>query len=123
MPRAPSRTIPFTPEPLRGRAAIRQDISDFFRGFPDLRAEIPLLVEDGRQAAIELRFAGTHDGPLPSPSGEIAPTHKRLELQGAVFFALDDRGLIAEERRYYDSAAYLRQLGLGAGASAEAPAH
>lgn len=105
---------PMYPEPLRGRDAIRKDTATFLRAFPDLRFEIVTIVEkDERNGAAEMRMTGTHTGPLESPTGEeIPPTKKRIELKGAVFGRLNDRGEIVEERRYYDVGTLLRQLGL-----------
>jgi steroid delta-isomerase-like uncharacterized protein len=114
---------PMYPEPLRGRDAIRKDIANFFRAFPDLRFEILSTIEkDERTGADEVRLTGTHTGPMETPTGqEIPPTNKRVELQGAGFVKLNDRGEIVEERRYYDVGTMLRQLGL-APEQAEEPA-
>src|SRR5439155_6885242 len=103
---------PMYPEPLRGRDAIRKDTSTFLRAFPALRFEILSIVEkDDRNGAAEIRMTGTHTGPLESPTGEeIPPTKKRIELKGAVFGRLKDRGEIVEERSYYDVGTMLRQV-------------
>ncbi len=105
---------PMYPQPLRGREAIRKDTANFFRAFPDLRFEILTVIEkDERTGAGEIRMIGTHTGPLESPTGEqIAPTNKRIELKGAAFARVNERGEIVEERRYYDVGTILRQLGL-----------
>jgi hypothetical protein len=66
-----------------------------------------------RTGSAEIRLTGTHTGPLQSPTGEeIPPTNKRVEVKGAVFARLNERGEIVEERRYYDVGTMLRQLGL-----------
>jgi steroid delta-isomerase-like uncharacterized protein len=105
---------PMYPEPLRGREAIKKDSADFFRAFPDLRFEISSVVEkDDGSGAGEVRMTGTHTGPLATPTGgEVPPTNKRIELKGAAFVRLNDKGEIVEERRYYDVGTILRQLGL-----------
>jgi predicted ester cyclase len=105
---------PMYPEPLRGRDAIRKDTATFFKGFPDVRFEIISTIEkDDRNGADEIRMTGTHTGPLETPTGEeLAPTNKRVELKGSAFARLNERGEIVEERRYYDVATFLRQLGL-----------
>jgi len=112
---------PMFPQPLRGRDAIRKDTATYFRAFPDLRFEILTIVDkDERNGAAEIRMTGTHTGPLESPTGEeIPPTKKRIELKGAVFARLNDRGEIVEERRYYDVGTMLRQLGLAPEKAAE----
>ena len=105
---------PMYPEPLRGRAAIRKDAATFFRGFPDIRFEIVNTIEkDDRNGADEVFLTGTQTGPLETPMGQdLPPTNKRIELKGAGFIRLNERGEIVEERRYYDVAGVLRQLGV-----------
>jgi steroid delta-isomerase-like uncharacterized protein len=105
---------PMYPEPLRGRAAIRKDAATFFKGFPDIHYEIiGTIAKDDRNGADEVRMTGTHTGPLETPTGqELPPTNKRVELKGAAFTRLNERGEIVEERRYYDVATVLRQLGV-----------
>jgi steroid delta-isomerase-like uncharacterized protein len=105
---------PMYPQPLRGRDAIRKDTETFLRAFPDMRFEALTVIEkDERTGSAEIRLTGTHTGPLQSPTGEeIPPTKKRVEVKGAVFARLNERGEIVEERRYYDVGTMLRQLGL-----------
>ena len=105
---------PMYPQPLRGRDAIRKDTEIFLRAFPDMRFEALTVIEkDERTGSAEIRLSGTHTGPLQSPTGEeIPPTKKRVEVKGAVFARLNERGEIVEERRYYDVGTMLRQLGL-----------
>jgi steroid delta-isomerase-like uncharacterized protein len=105
---------PMYPEPLRGRDAIGKDTAGFFRAFPDIRLEIITTIEkDDRNGADEMRLTGTHTGPLETPTGEeLPPTNKRIELKGSAFVRLNENGEIVEERRYYDVASILRQLGI-----------
>jgi steroid delta-isomerase-like uncharacterized protein len=105
---------PMYPQPLRGRDAIREEAKGFVRAFPDLRFEIVSVVpQDDRGGADEIRLTGTNTGPMATPTGkEIPPTNKRIDLKGASFVRLNDRGEITEERRYYDVGTLLRQLGL-----------
>jgi len=105
---------PMYPEPLRGRDAIRKDAATFFRGFPDIRYELIATIEkDDRNGADEVLLTGTQTGPLETPTGQdLPPTNKRIELKGAGFTRLNERGEIVEERRYYDVAGVLRQLGV-----------
>lgn len=100
-------------EPLHGRAAVENDSSVFFTAFPDLRAEVTCSVVSGSTLAAEMTIAGTHTGPLILPSGEVPPTGRPLRFAMAFFARIDDRGLIVDERRYYDVADQLGQLGLG----------
>jgi predicted ester cyclase len=100
------------PQPLSGRDAIQQDTTEVLRAFPDGRFTLGRVVEDGGTAAVEYNLSGTHLGPLATPDGEFQPTGKSLSTNGAVFARLNERGEVAEERRYYDVAAMLAQLGI-----------
>jgi steroid delta-isomerase-like uncharacterized protein len=104
---------PLYPEPLKGRAAIEKDAADFFRAFPDLRAEIIDIFEKGDRAAGEIKLTGTHTGPMTTPMGEVPATGKRVEVRGALVGRLNAEKLIVEERRYYDTGGMMKQLGLG----------
>lgn len=105
---------PMYPEPIRGRDAIRAEAAGLIRGFPDLRFEITnAIAKDELFGADEVRLTGTNSGPLATPTGqEIPPTNKRIDLKGASFVRLNERGEVTEERRYYDVGTMLRQLGL-----------
>lgn len=99
-------------EPKQGQAAIRKDIDDFFAAFPDIQFNITGIVGTGDKAAIHGTGAGTHKGPMEGPSGTIEATNKRAEIPFAAFVVTNAEGLITEERRYYDMAGMMMQLGL-----------
>lgn len=104
---------PQYPEPLRGRAAIERDMADFLTAFPDLRAQVTRTLFDGATHALEMTVSGTNSGPLALPGGDsVPPTNRRIELHMAVFGRIDGDGLVVEERRYFDIAGQLAQLGL-----------
>jgi hypothetical protein len=79
-----------------------------------MRLEMVTVVEaDDRTGAGELKFTGTNTGAITTPTGdEIPATNKRVDLRGAAFVSVNDRGEITEERRYYDVTSMLRQLGI-----------
>lgn len=104
---------PQYPEPLRGRAAIEQDVATFLRAFPDLEFSLTSMLVDNRLIAAEGKISGTHNGPIQLPDTEEIPaTGRRLEFPMASFSRLDESGKIIEERRYYDLAGQQEQLGL-----------
>ena len=100
-------------EPLRGREQIRSDYADFFRAFPDLASELLTVIGAGDEACGEFLTRGTHTGPLASRVGQIAPTGRTFTHKGACFVKVDAKGLIVEDRTYYDTVEFARQLGLG----------
>lgn len=100
-------------EPLRGRAAIEQDVVVFLKAFPDLEFSLINTLVGDRLIAGEGKIAGTNNGPIQVPGAEEIPaTGRRLEFPIAFFSRLDESGKIVEERRYYDIASQHEQLGL-----------
>jgi steroid delta-isomerase-like uncharacterized protein len=106
---------PAYPEPIRGRDAIHRDFSDFISAFPDLKFTMETVVESGNTIAFNGTGKGTHQGPLVMPEGEIPATGKTVEMSFASFVQVDDDGRIIEERRYYDLAGIMQQLGVMGG--------
>jgi predicted ester cyclase len=66
----------------------------------------------GDQFAVEVTGRGTHKGQLEGPGGPIEPTNKSVDFRGAMFGRTNSDGLITEERRYFDMAGIMGQLGL-----------
>ncbi|MGK3957934.1 ester cyclase [Arthrobacter sp. R4] len=102
---------PLYPQPLKGRDAIEQDMVELLRAFPDARFTVGPLLQDGETVAGEYTLRGTHLGPLASPEGEIAATGNSIDNSGAVFSKFNADGEVIEERRYYDAAGLLAQIG------------
>ena len=103
---------PAYPEPLAGKAAIEKDAADFFVAFPDLKVNRVKVISEGDSVVAEVTASGTHRGPLQFPSGLIPATNKRMEFRIAVSQDLDASGNVRQERRYFDVAGVLTQLGL-----------
>lgn len=103
---------PAYPQPISGRAAIEQDVAEMRRAMPDARFTLRPAMQEGETVAFEYGLSGTHLGPLALPDREIAPTGRKVDLPGAVFARFDAEGFIIEERRYYDVASLLAQVGV-----------
>ncbi|MHA7290024.1 ester cyclase [Arthrobacter sp. MDT3-24] len=103
---------PLYPQPLKGRDAVEQDMVELLRAFPDVSLTVGPLFQDGETFAAEYTLRGTHQGPLASPGGEIAATGKSFINNAAVFSKFNAEGEVTEERRYYDVAGLLAQLGV-----------
>jgi steroid delta-isomerase-like uncharacterized protein len=103
---------PAYPEPLAGPEAVGQDAAGVFAAFPDITFRATKVIADGGTVVVEAMAGGTHTGPLRLPTGLIPATGRRLEFSEASFLDLDAAGSIREERRYYDVAGVLTQLGL-----------
>jgi uncharacterized protein (TIGR02246 family) len=64
-------TDPVSPELLRGREAIQQDVAAFLEALPDTSAELQEVLVDGNTVATRVLITGTQTGPMPTPSGTI----------------------------------------------------
>ena len=103
---------PDSPEPRKGREALREWIQGFVNAFPDLRVERERSFGQGDWVCVEYTVTGTHKGPLPGPGGEMIPaTNKAVRLPGSVVFKVEG-GKITEAHEYYDILGMMAQLGL-----------
>lgn len=100
------------PEPIRGRKAIEESMAAFLRAFPDLEIEFLNILISDNHIVFEQVVRGTNTGPLPSPEGDIPPTGRRVELKSVWIARITPEGLIEEDRTYYDTADFMRQLGI-----------
>ena len=102
--------------PLSGGAATKDMVAGglklFEKSFPDLKEEVTSMVVEGDRVVCEDLETATFTGSLDWPTGTIAPTNKSYKLPFAVFFRVDAQGLIAEQRNYWDTAAWIRQVGI-----------
>lgn len=89
-----------------GRAAVRERAVALLTAFPDLRLERVELVIDGDRHADRWVLTGTHEGPLFG----IAPTGRRVRVQGATFTRLGANGLVIEDVHLSDVSGLLAQL-------------
>lgn len=103
---------PQCPEPLKGTSAITKDIGDWFGSFPDVQARLTRTVIDGSAYAAEWSMTGTHRGPLVTPDGHVPATGKPMQLSVVTIGRIGAGGRIVEERRSYDLAGVMNQLGL-----------
>jgi hypothetical protein len=103
---------PVYPEPLSGREAVKKDMADFFTAFPDLHFERTGTLVDGDTLVWEGVMSGTNLGPLALPTGLVPATNRKVAIRMCGIGSINGAGEISEERRYYDVAGLLDQLGL-----------
>jgi steroid delta-isomerase-like uncharacterized protein len=99
-------------EALQGADAVAKDVADWFNAFPDITASHARRVSDGDSYAVEWDMEGTHEGSLVTPEGHVPATGRTVRMTVVTIGRLDADGRIAEERRAYDLAGILSQLGL-----------
>ena len=103
---------PSYPEPLIGAEGARKDAESYLKAFPNMTARILRMASNGDFVMGEVQFHGTNSGPMETPAGVIPPTNRSLELHVAFAARVNAQGLISEERRYYDTTAFMKALGL-----------
>ncbi len=94
-----------------GREALKQFAQVFITAFPDGKLELTNIFATDDQAAFEFVARGTHTGPLVSPSGQIPPTGRDVELRFCNIVQVRN-GKVASQHTYYDALGLLQQLGL-----------
>jgi predicted ester cyclase len=94
-----------------GRDGVLGFLGVFHEAFSDLRLEVTQLLADGPAAAAEGTFAGTHDGVLHTPNGDVAPTGRAVEVRWASVYVTDGDKL-KSEHLFFDQMDFLGQLGL-----------
>jgi uncharacterized protein (TIGR02246 family) len=97
---------------IRGRKAIQEHLEGWLRTFPDVKMEFLTILPSGNHIAFEMLMRGTNTGAMISPEGEIPPTGKKVELKAVMILRISPEGLIEEDRTYYDTADFMKQLGL-----------
>jgi steroid delta-isomerase-like uncharacterized protein len=87
-------------------------VSGFFAAFPDLHFEVTRTIAQGNDVVAHWTATGTHNGPLPTPTGDSIPaTGKKAQVRGSTTFEFKD-GVIARNWVFWDMASLLGQLGL-----------
>ncbi len=110
---------PETPEPTRGRMALRKFVQGYLTAFPDFRVRKERIFGQGDWVCGQFIFEGTNKGPMTGPGGQmVSATNKPLVVKYVVLFKLQD-GLITERHEYYDLYGMMTQLGLIPAAKAE----
>ncbi len=83
----------------------------WLKAFPDGKMKVRSQITSGAWVVQEILMEGTHTAPLESPTGTIAPTHKKVVGYGVQLIRVEN-GKIAEARIYFDQLDQMSQLGL-----------
>lgn len=95
-------------EPIVGREAIAAMLAMFYgNAFGDGTYTVENTLVEGHRVIREFTFYGTHTGPL----GDIPATNRSVEIPMVGIYHIED-GQIQWARLYYDSASFMRQLGV-----------
>ena len=95
---------------LQGVAEISQGLQSWKEAMPDVKGTVTDAFANTDRVVLEVRWEGTHTGPLAGPGGTIPASGKRQVTHSAwVFHVVGDR--IKESRNYFDMLSLLQQLG------------
>lgn len=101
------------PLTVRGKAQIREVVEEFLNAFPDVNADVAWRTTSEGKAAALVRVTATHRGELEVAPGQTVPaTGNRVEYDLAILMDVNDDGKIAHERDVFDSASFVKQLGI-----------
>jgi steroid delta-isomerase-like uncharacterized protein len=98
--------FPGVPAPL-DRATAKGLLAGFFAGFPGIDHTIEEIIVDDDRAAVRITVRGIHTGEFNG----IPPTGKEVSFAAVNLMRFRD-GKIAEQRVFFDSTSFLRQLGI-----------
>ena len=96
---------------LEGTNEILSAWKGWAAAFPDSQASFDDAIVSDDRVVLELRWRGTHNGPLNLPSGQIAPTGKKIDVRACQIVELKN-GRTRSVRHYFDVATMLSQLGV-----------
>ena len=83
------------------------------RAPPDVRGVVLRELAAGPVTAPEVARSGTHDGPLPTPNGDIPATGRPVSLEATLWVEVRDDA-VAEVHHHLDVMALMSQIeGLG----------
>jgi steroid delta-isomerase-like uncharacterized protein len=78
--------------------------------FPDSRATFDNAIVGGNVVVLEVRWQGTHQGPLQTANAPIPPTGKRIDLRACMVVELaGEKARML--RHYFDMATIMQQIG------------
>lgn len=77
---------------------------------PDVHGSVRRALADGDLAVQDVLWRGTHQGPLPTPSGPIPATGVEAAVSGTLWVTARD-GRVAEVEHHLDALSLLAQIG------------
>jgi steroid delta-isomerase-like uncharacterized protein len=95
-----------------GKDVIARGFKMFDRSLPDLKEEVVSIMAEGDSVACQVVESATFTAPMELPTGAIAPTNRSYRLPVGSFFRVNAQVLIAEQRTYWDTADWARQIGI-----------
>ncbi len=95
---------------LQGVAKISQGLQSWKEAMPDVKGTVTNAFANTDRAVLEVRWEGTHTGPLAGPGGTIPASGKPQVTTSAWVFEFEG-DKIKESRNYFDMLSLLQQIG------------
>ena len=99
---------PAAPMPESGREGLKEHVTAYRTGLPDLQLAIDDIMADGNKVIVRWTARGTHKGVLLG----VSPTGKQTTVEGISVVRVAN-GKVAEAWVTWDTLGMLRQLGVG----------
>ncbi|KTG08264.1 ester cyclase [Haloferax profundi] len=99
------------PDTIVGTQAVKDFAQKYHEAFSDFHVELYDLQAVDDHVYARYHMTGTHDGTLETPSGDIPPTHRKMDTWGLVESRFEG-GLCVEEWNSTDQMTLMRQLGV-----------
>ena len=90
-----------------GRDAVRESMSMYLAGFPDLHVSVDELLAVDDKVVARLTYTGTHSGELFG----MSPTQRRVAVHQFAIYRISD-GKVVEEWEISDQLGLMQQLGV-----------
>jgi predicted ester cyclase len=96
---------------ISGEEALRGFLGGFLAAFPDLYHDVQKMIVSGEDAAVQIQFYGTQTGPLPTPTGDLPATGRRVDGYSCDVITVRN-GKVISWTVYQDQLSFLQQLGV-----------
>jgi steroid delta-isomerase-like uncharacterized protein len=100
-----------SPEPKRGKTALREQLQQWKSPFPDGKVEVIAQYAGEDSVTNECILSGTNTNPLSTPQGEIPATGKKVQAHFIEVWKIRD-GKVSMLHDYGDNVEMMAQLGL-----------
>jgi steroid delta-isomerase-like uncharacterized protein len=97
---------PTRPEPIRGPAGVKEQVSGYRTAFPDLQLTADEIVAEGDLVVTRWTATGTHEGELFG----VTPTGRQVTATGISIIRVAG-GKIVEDWTSWDALGLMQQLG------------
>jgi steroid delta-isomerase-like uncharacterized protein len=95
---------------LEGQEPIVEANRGWKEAFPNARGRVARAMADNGTVTLEITWDGNQSGTLHIPTGDIAPSGRRISLQAAHVFEVEGER-IREAHHYFDLTSLLQQIG------------